>query len=282
MKKLAIMVLSVVVLTFLFVGCSPAETCSDDILNQDEEGVDCGGSYCKACPEPEVQVEQEELQEDTTQDSTTPLEKPVGVECFETDKGIDYNTKGRILDKNDEEFEDICQGTRLKEYYCDTYGYAKDRNYLCEGECEDGACVQGAPEDTNCIDSDGGLAYDKLGSTTNKRDGTVYWDECRGNTIEEYFCTTFDYVDSKTYLCEGVCLEGACIGVPEVNKLCFDTDNGISYNTPGIVTDSRDNETFEDYCKSTFSLEEYYCDTNDYPDSKIKLCDNVCSDGACV
>ncbi|WP_299227831.1 T9SS type A sorting domain-containing protein [uncultured Psychroserpens sp.] len=28
----------------------PIETCSDGIMNQDEEGVDCGGSSCPACP----------------------------------------------------------------------------------------------------------------------------------------------------------------------------------------------------------------------------------------
>lgn len=36
------------------VAASPAETCSDGIQNQDETGIDCGGTYCAACPAPPV------------------------------------------------------------------------------------------------------------------------------------------------------------------------------------------------------------------------------------
>lgn len=35
-------------------GGAPAETCSDGIMNQDETGIDCGGSVCAPCAAPVV------------------------------------------------------------------------------------------------------------------------------------------------------------------------------------------------------------------------------------
>lgn len=48
-KSILFLLLFFVVGSFSFVGCSDDETCTDGIRNQDETGVDCGGS-CAPCP----------------------------------------------------------------------------------------------------------------------------------------------------------------------------------------------------------------------------------------
>ena len=59
---------------------------------------------------------------------------------------------------------------------------------------------------------------------------------------------------------------------------CQDSDNGLIYNTKGVVRDSQDN-TFIDSCKSSSMITEGYCSENR---ATLKEYSCLCLDGACL
>jgi len=68
-----------------------------------------------------------------------------------------------------------------------------------------------------------------------------------------------------------------------VYKGCIDSDGGLNYTEPGVVTLTDVNGKVivkEDYCRDTNKLREWYCDIKQ-PKSMIKKCDNYCRWGEC-
>ncbi len=59
---------------------------------------------------------------------------------------------------------------------------------------------------------------------------------------------------------------------------CQDSDNGLIYNTKGIVKDSQDN-VFIDSCKSSSMITEGYCSENHV---SLKEYPCLCLDGTCL
>jgi len=59
---------------------------------------------------------------------------------------------------------------------------------------------------------------------------------------------------------------------------CQDSDNGLTYNTKGIVKDSQDN-VFIDLCKGSSMITEGYCSENHLT---LKEYSCLCLDGACL
>ncbi|MDD5055196.1 MAG: DUF4215 domain-containing protein [Candidatus Peribacteraceae bacterium] len=75
--------------------------------------------------------------------------------------------------------------------------------------------------------------------------------------------------------------DGCSSGCLIENETCSDTDAGRVIATRGTVRLSRGGETRTDSCRSTQSLEEFYCEGAMYQ-SYVYDCVNGCRDGACL
>jgi hypothetical protein len=68
---------------------------------------------------------------------------PSGVECFDTDGGLNYNVRGNVETKIMISPPDYCLSDvpdTLYEYYCDS-GKSTSVNYKCPKGCKNGACI---------------------------------------------------------------------------------------------------------------------------------------------
>ena len=169
-------------------------------------------------------------------------------ECYDSDGGKDYNTKGRISFGN--EFAlDICLKDRhpdygeqeektLVEYFCmgdeEDYGMFHDEWHICENGCEDGACfgelengencsrnrdcselhcLNSICQPMNCSDSDGGKDYFNKGEVSG-RAPIALEDYCDGDMLVENFCPTYEFDGGIEfyYGCPNGCEDGACVG----------------------------------------------------------------------
>jgi len=74
-------------------------------------------------------------------------------ECIDTDYGLNYFEKGKVLYRNNI-FEDVCgRGDVLIERYCkqsliDRKWHPATKSYKCRDGCEDGACIKGPISET--------------------------------------------------------------------------------------------------------------------------------------
>jgi len=65
-----------------------------------------------------------------------------------------------------------------------------------------------------------------------------------------------------------------------LNERCTDTDDGLNYNTFGIVT--KNGKYYYDECyMNTYFLKERYCENNEVK-MKWYECSNGCSNGRCI
>lgn len=60
--------------------------------------------------------------------------------CEDTDRGVDYHTRGSITTSNGVQ-TDYCIGVKLAEYYCTNNGLAMVEFYQCPNGCFNGACA---------------------------------------------------------------------------------------------------------------------------------------------
>ena len=61
--------------------------------------------------------------------------------CKDEEGKVDYETEGKLTDKNGAEWYDICLDDKiLSEVYCDSDGNAKWKEYTCNSTCADGEC----------------------------------------------------------------------------------------------------------------------------------------------
>ena len=110
-----------------------AITCFDGIQNQDETGIDCGGSICGPCPATNV----------TTS-------------CTDSDGGMNYYVRGTcigesggVLSKHTDvcglHIDDIYYPNTVNEFACTTENSCllslEERYYNCSNGCVDGACI---------------------------------------------------------------------------------------------------------------------------------------------
>jgi len=64
---------------------------------------------------------------------------------------------------------------------------------------------------------------------------------------------------------------------------CSDSDGGLVYGTVGTCTDNKDFKKGKtDFCTGQGMIGELYCNAQNHCDIKIKMCEHVCRDGACI
>lgn len=79
--------------------------------------------------------------------SRSHIRKLTFLACEDSDGGKRYEEWGKVSAKYmygekvvTQTLSDVCDGTKLREYYCSGRLLARD-TYLCSNACEDGACV---------------------------------------------------------------------------------------------------------------------------------------------
>src|SRR3989344_3185711 len=138
---------------------------------------------------------------------------------------------------------DTCAEKTLKEWSCSTGANAVSTDVACANGCEYGYC-----KTPTCTDSDGGINYSIVGTTTGLMLGsntlgvppaiqsaTVYKDTCTSSTtLKEYVCSSLAGTKSRivtplSYNCGNLragstCVAGKCV-VPET---CDNIDNNAN------------------------------------------------------
>ena len=197
-------------------------------------------------------------------------ERPVPEDyfCNDSDEGIDILTEG-VVTSDQGTFSDACQdNNKLIEYYCDGIDVDRSIRRCTQGPCVDGACTI-EPEESLCVDSDGGSFYDIFGIATGF-----------DNKSKADYCNYFDIAEYKTINCD-VCVDGVCVQEEVSAEIegCVDSDGGVWYDVKGTTVDAYDGNG-TDYCISSELIEEYYCDVYGLVNSKTYRC--ACADGVCV
>jgi len=166
--------------------------------------------------------------------------------CVDSDSGISPNVEGTIS-YGKLEAEDKCISDELlNELYCTVRG-VQSVTYNCQLIGKSFGCVQSEAGIASCVnlsgtnredfsemnlslgsnrsamnkschDSDGGMKEYMAGVLTGGSYGTVRYnhgpfkDYCSGlNQVEEYYCTTGDYVQVHSIMCSNGCRNGACL-----------------------------------------------------------------------
>ena len=188
-----------------------------------------------------------------------------GVQCEDSDYGLDYYVKGTVSEGGYPVATDKCTSSReLIEYYCGTYGLDSGI-YLCPSgyECKDGACVE--EEIVRCSDSDGGKDYNKKGIVS-EGGVPVATDKCTSSReLIEYFCGDYG-LDSDIYNCLSgyECKDGACI---KQGDICNEGWIGNPQCSGNNVI-----QTWQDSDCNSYSKTKEDCQTKGM----------VCENGACV
>ncbi|MBI3032103.1 thioredoxin domain-containing protein [Candidatus Woesearchaeota archaeon] len=177
-------------------GVCQSPTCSDELQNQGETGVDCGGP-CDKCIG--------EFCEDLTGD--TPTNKDfVTVNDINGNPLDIYDT---CVDNNGNEIKitEVAPSIKkLHEKIC-VDNQQEDKNYDCEQACVNGKCVKTTCEDTDTVGLNEKPNFIVKGTFTEKIDGVV-------NEQGTDFCTdqldilgaTAPHVSEGKYILEGVCM----------------------------------------------------------------------------
>ena len=196
---------------------------------------------------------------------------PSGDICADSDGGQYEYVKGTVS-KGNTSFIDTCiSSTNLREYYC----YNNEIIHIIFG-CGYYGCNNGACNQVNCLDSDGGQDYYTYGACS--KGNTSLQDYCiNGTYLREYYCTgsfcSWNDVNAPTgYICSG--------GKFVSTSVCADSDGGINLNQLGIA--QKNNIGKQDYCTTSYYLREYYC--NNVTDSVVFVtsrCSYGCYKGVC-
>jgi len=130
----------------------------------------------------------------------------IAVTCTDSDGGNDANTAGQV-ERGDQILEDVCSGTKVKEYYCEN-GNVRSQDISCPSgySCESGAC-----EPIVCQDSDGGM--DQYTKGTTSYGTTSYTDSCYSTTsVVEYYCDGDTTIETEKVSCGSgyECVSGQC------------------------------------------------------------------------
>jgi len=145
-------------------------------------------------------------------------------------------------------------------------------------------------ESTNriCRESDGGLNKYEKGTIFYSYRGNEkeYTDYCyeektlgKYKRLSEYYCTVYDRIRTKRYICENGCKDGACTQAAS-NVSCVDSDTGLRYDVKGRVCVEEKCE--DDLCLDKIYLSERYCNNLGQVKTDIHKCENKCEYGKCV
>lgn len=156
----------------------------------------------------------------------------------------------------------------------------------------------GLLNDLTCGDSDGGVEITVAGTTTLKDQAGMIVsqgsDVCfNTSTVREYSCDGQPNVDPQSFVFKDLpcalgssCQNGACVtSTPRVSS-CEDSDGGADFLVSGTTT-QRENgkitKTFTDFCYSTTTVSEGYCNEQGLS-NQLHKCDPdaQCKQGACV
>ncbi len=147
-----------------------------------------------------------------------PLPEEESEYCRDSDGGLNYFKKGRIIIHEDIEKEDSCEGDEVVEEFCEG-GVEASKKYKCPTGCEDGACKEEEYTLGTCVDSDGGKNYFSPGTTYNTTE--TEYDRCivtggMSVLLQEFYCEKKE--DEEVYLikytvyqCPNGCEEGRCV-----------------------------------------------------------------------
>jgi len=168
-----------------------------------------------------------------------------------------------------------CVDDSLREYYCDSNGYAHYASVECENGCRDGACKEKPtqpPVSEYCKDSDGGKDY----YTKGYAEGLDYYgqkmiksyDSCSaedggatsytGQYVSEEICLDDKRISSYSYKCPNGCRDGACIGssTPPVDTCTAEYDpvcgaDGRTYSNKCVASQKGVQIVYRGECKVT-------------------------------
>ncbi len=203
--------------------------------------------------------------------------------CLDSDGGLNYNIYGytnvSYLGNYTINY-DACSvnASILLERYCNGINSAVD-SHVCPYGCKNGVCNSQPP---TCTDTDGGANY-YLRGTANDSQGDSGTDYCISSaTIKEYYCSD-GLVTELNYNCllGYSCSNGACLSQ---NNTCTDTDGGLNDHIYGCTTVSYfgNSTVICDSCLSNGAVSERYCNEEGNSAGRSHLCENGCSNGACV
>lgn len=144
--------------------------------------------------------------------------------CIDSDGGINPYVKGEVRIKSvngtwitisDECEVDIDAGlSLLKEVTCENNTTLKSRYFICDGWCQQGACINHTKQ---CFDSDFENNVHIKGYVTIDNDTTRIYDVCiSNNTLIQYACGGYDEFSrliyrKPSYECINNCSDGVCI-----------------------------------------------------------------------
>jgi hypothetical protein len=234
--------------------------------------------------------------------------------CSETDGGYDIYVKGLntgYYNGNYFSSDDYCMNQTLypgdlMEYTCQESNNIISNSaeiITCDNYCYDGACVEELP-DGSCSETDSGLdPYVKginIGYQPSSWGGNYFSSEdyCMNQTLYpgdlmEYTCQESNNVITNTgeiIECDNYCYDGACVD-DFSNISCSDSDGGLDPYVKGTNIGYTDDGQYwgalYDYCREPAvdfpaDLIEYHCDSNNYIQPELIVCDGYCYDGACV
>ena len=187
--------------------------------------------------------------------------------CTDSDGGIDYNVKGKIIAPSVSYLlEDKCDGNLLIENFCPE--------------------IKEEVKEYNCNDiSD--YCYTKYKCPVNCSNGACIGEEC----IVDSDCGDIQKC-GMTWKCDaGTCLQ-LSVECP-LNK-CTDTDKGVDYYVKGTVVypdggsntdlciEKNGDGSWGDTSYSAPYLLEYSCPSNENYGKDLYECENGCEDGACI
>ena len=197
--------------------------------------------------------------------------------CDDSDDGESVTKKGTVTItgvNGTKNYTDTCYSeATVIEYACNDTALVT-KKIACPGSslCAAGICE--TPEE-ECEDTDDGKDETTKGTVTLGNDDAV--DRCKSDTeVTEYYCSNNE-IKSEVIECDGddTCVDGRCVGE------CTETDDADDIYEQG--TTEQGDESFEDKCKTSTSIIEYYCDDNLLKNKTVSCgSDYVCDDGACV
>jgi len=177
--------------------CTTLPTCIDTIKNQDETDVDCGG-ICDGCSlNLDCVADNDCLSVYCGQNKCKPY-----FQCIDSDAGQKFDVKGSATGVSFEitipaQYDDVCDGSKLVEYYCLGNDVAQV-NETCSYGCLNGACK---PQPT-CFD----------GIKNQDETATDCGGSCAANCAIGKNCSSANDCTSNN------CVSGVCLALPT----CFD------------------------------------------------------------
>jgi len=261
---------------------APKAQCNDKIDNDADNTIDYSG-YRSFPPDPDCTSAQDNTECGVRCSSTSNCgTNSFGAKyCFNNDVYQDYTSYNCNLPGSCTSY---CTNTVTPTSIQDCQATNPD------GYCQNGQCYNptgGIPN--SCNDTDGGQVLRVKGTSTGYYNGFSYskTDYCMTDTsIREYWCVgNLNYEQNFNCQSGETCINGACVS--SVNNYCGETDSGFDVITAGTTAGQANSVPFRfsDYCPTSTTLTEYYCNAGAYYQNTVSCLgnmSNLCSNGACI